>query len=186
MDWTAFAQTWVDAVDRAVANLARELPSETFYAMAFAAGSGEEGGPIAMPSVGANSVEALAAMHPEHDAQDFRGVRWNPADWRWPELSIGSQRLAGHYAALNELVGAARAGDRRRAFGRHERVIAGVAIEAAQRARQSEGGFARLRRTADFVVYRYDRSEEGLAIAQRTIAKATFRRLFPAVIVRRR
>jgi hypothetical protein len=63
LDWKAFAETWVRAVDRAVAKVAKEAPDDAFYALAFHHGYAESEGRILPPAVALNSEDGFAKMH---------------------------------------------------------------------------------------------------------------------------
>ena len=107
--------------------MARQRPPETFYVLAFLDGYAEEEGPIYPPTVAMNSIEAVRDMHPAADEHDFWGERWNPADWRWPELPVGGRALAARYTNITKLAGAGSVADWRR-------------IDARQAARGRRGG----------------------------------------------
>ncbi len=173
---------WVRHVDRGVAALARAHPDETFYALAFHGGYAERGRRIDGPIVGANSEEGFREMHAEPDLErGFDGVRWHPPDWRYEQLDLPGAATANirMYRRLNAIGrdGSLAAWDR--LFARHERAIVDAARELARRARAGDGGFGKLRRASDFVVFCYDGSRDGAAVARKTIPAKVFARLFP-------
>jgi hypothetical protein len=181
LDWSELAAMFVDGVDRAVAKLARQYPAQTFYALAVVDGYAEAEREIHPPLAATNSVEALRDMHPDADAHDFWGERWNPGDWRWRELFVAGRQLTARYAAITRAAGAGSVGGWQRVYARQDKAVAAACAELARRARIGAGGFAELRRAVDFVVYRADSSDDGPRIARRTIPRATFDRLFPTV-----
>jgi HEAT repeat protein len=185
-DWKALTKLLVDGVDQAVARVARQKPPQTFYALAFVDGYAEAEGPISPPTVAMNSVEAARDMHPGADEHDFWGERWSPPNWRWPELPVGGGALAARYRAITKLAGAGSLAHWLRVDARQAAAVAAAVAELARRARRGTGGFAALRRTKDFVVFRSDGSDDGPSIAQRTIPPATFNRLFPSLGPQRR
>ncbi len=183
-DFDALTAMWIADVERGVARLARAARGETFYALAFHGAYAERGRRIAGPVVGANSEEGCAELHGDDDDDDdagggFDGVRWNPADWKYEELTLASRANARTYRALSALGrdGTLAAWDRLEA--RHDRAILAAARTLAARARAGVGAFARLRRAADFVVFVHDPSRAGAALARRTIPARVFARLFP-------
>ncbi|WP_053716167.1 DUF4303 domain-containing protein [Saccharothrix sp. NRRL B-16348] len=77
LDWAEFERTLLDGVVRFVGSAVRDHPGERFYAAVLDHVYREEDGPIALPSLGINSVEALAREPAEQQAE----LRWNAPDW---------------------------------------------------------------------------------------------------------
>ena len=185
-DWDALTRLFISGVEREVAKLAARRPAQTFYALAVMDGYSEEEGPIYPPLVAMNSVEAARNMHPDADEHDFWGARWNPGDWQWPDIAVAARELTARYRTITKLAGSGSIALWRRVCAGQDRAIAAAIAELARRGRRGAGGFAKLRRTDDFVVYRQDPSDDGPEIARKTIPRATFQRLFPSVGVHRR
>ena len=185
-DFEALTRMWVADVERGVARLARAARGETFYALAFHGGYAERGRRIDGPIVGANSEEGFAEMHPDGDDGDdegsgagFDGVRWNPADWKYEQLELGSRANARSYRALSALGREGTLAQWDRLEAGHDRAVVAAARVLARRARAGEGAFGRLRRGKDFVVFVHDASRAGPALARRSIPARVFARLFP-------
>lgn len=77
LDWAGFECALVDALVQAVRSTIAEHPDERFYAAVLDRIYRETDGLIRLPSLGMNSVEALAQLPVEDQAH----LRWSPADW---------------------------------------------------------------------------------------------------------
>lgn len=75
--WVAFERALTDALVQAVRSTIAEHPDERFYAAALDRIYRETDGRITLPNLGMNSVEALAALPVEEQAD----LRWSAADW---------------------------------------------------------------------------------------------------------
>jgi Domain of unknown function (DUF4303) len=77
LDWAAFEHALTDALVQAVRSTIAEHPDERFYAAALDRIYRETDGRITLPNLGMNSVEALAPLPVEEQAD----LRWSAADW---------------------------------------------------------------------------------------------------------
>ncbi|PMR58795.1 hypothetical protein C1A38_22760 [Verrucosispora sp. ts21] len=77
LDWAGFECALVDALVQAVRSAVAEHPGERFYAAVLDGVYRETDGQITLPNLGMNSIEALAQL-PVEDQAD---VRWSAADW---------------------------------------------------------------------------------------------------------
>lgn len=77
LDWAGFESALVDALAQAVRSTVVGHPEERFYAAVLDRIYRETDGVIRLPSLGMNSVETLAQL-PVEDQAD---LRWSPADW---------------------------------------------------------------------------------------------------------
>jgi hypothetical protein len=77
LDWAGFERTLADALVQAVASTVAEHPGERFYSAALDRIYRETDGPITLPMLGINSVEALARRPVDQQAS----LRWSAADW---------------------------------------------------------------------------------------------------------
>ncbi|MFU8876072.1 DUF4303 domain-containing protein [Micromonospora sp. SL4-19] len=77
LDWASFERVLVDALVQAVRSAVAEHPDERFYAAALDRIYRETDGQITLPSLAMNSIEALAQLPAEEQAD----VRWSAADW---------------------------------------------------------------------------------------------------------
>ncbi|HEX5540248.1 MAG TPA: DUF4303 domain-containing protein [Micromonospora sp.] len=77
LDWASFERVLVDALVQAVRSTVAEHSDERFYAAALDRIYREIDGRITLPNLAMNSVEALAQLPAEAQAE----ARWNAADW---------------------------------------------------------------------------------------------------------
>lgn len=77
MDWARFERVLVDALVEAVRSTVADHPDQRFYAAVLDRIYRETDGRLTLPSLAMNSVEALAQLHAEEQAE----VRWSAADW---------------------------------------------------------------------------------------------------------
>jgi hypothetical protein len=75
LDWADLEQTLHDGVVRSVAAIVGDHPGERFYAAALSHLYREEDGPITLPLLGINSLEALA-REPAEERADGTAQRW--------------------------------------------------------------------------------------------------------------
>ena len=76
-DWAGFERTLADALVRAVRSTVAEHPDERFYAAVLDGIYRETDGRITLPNLRMNSVEALAQLPVEEQAD----LRWSAEDW---------------------------------------------------------------------------------------------------------
>jgi hypothetical protein len=76
-DWAAFERALTDALVQAVRSTIAEHPDERFYGAVLDRIYRETDGRITLPNLGMNSVEALASLPVEEQAD----LRWSAADW---------------------------------------------------------------------------------------------------------
>ncbi|MEV4546208.1 DUF4303 domain-containing protein [Micromonospora echinaurantiaca] len=77
LDWAGFERVLVDALVRAVRSTVADRPGERFYAAVLDGIYRETDGRITLPTFGMNSVEALARVAVEEQAD----LWWSAADW---------------------------------------------------------------------------------------------------------
>lgn len=178
MDWQAFEQA---VLDDALALVRPVLQAHTLrgdvYAVALAGIYREHDGPIYLPAVAMNSEQALAEAG---DASEGDGtlytLRWNPADWCWPDLSSGSATMAAAQAALAD---EAQRGDVAQWEATDRRCI-DVLVNVCHRlcdALRASPVADRL--TPGFAVLLHEDSDEGIAMALRCLGEEAFARLLP-------
>jgi Domain of unknown function (DUF4303)/HEAT repeats len=77
MDWVAFERVLTDGLVQTVLSIVTEHPDERFYAAVLDRIYRETDGRITLPNLGMNSVEALAQLPFEEQAE----LQWSAADW---------------------------------------------------------------------------------------------------------
>lgn len=77
LDWASFECVLADALVQAIRVAVAEHPDERFYAAALNRIYCETDGRLTLPSLAMDSVEALAQLPVEEQAD----VRWSAADW---------------------------------------------------------------------------------------------------------
>ncbi|PVZ12629.1 DUF4303 domain-containing protein [Pseudomonas sp. URIL14HWK12:I12] len=171
MNWRALEQALFDAARQALQTLLDEGGSP-LYAAAFHASYREEEAVLSLPSLAANSLQALAEAAPDGGEESFSSVKWNPVDWHWDweicegepftrldeQLQTYANRLGPrqwHAAERRFLVTVSRAA---RALGRHFSQHPGVA--------------------PGFVVFFHD-FDGDIALAKRSMTRQQFEVNFP-------
>ncbi len=176
MDWQAFEQVVLDDALALVLPILQAHPTRAdVYAVVLAGMYREHDGPIYLPAIAMNSEAALAEDESE-DGGTLYTLRWNPADWCWPDMASGSAAMVAAEAAL---AAEAQRGDvaQWEATDRHcIDVLVNVChrLHAALRASPVAD-----RLTAGFAVLLHEDSDEGIAIAMRCLGKEAFARLLP-------
>lgn len=166
--WKALEPLIVEDAVRALRELLAEHPHEQFYAAAFQNLYRELDGPVYLPGLSANSVDARE----DGPSGDFWEADWNPPDWRWADIDFQSPALtAAADAASNAMQQGTRA-----AWLAAERECIDMLIAASQKIREALGVSSQL--TPDFVVFLHD-EEGGGALARRCIGDLAFFELFP-------
>lgn len=77
LDWAAFERVLTDGLVQTVRSIVTEHPDERFYAAVLDRIYRETDGQITLPNLGMNSVEALAQLPFEEQAE----LQWSAADW---------------------------------------------------------------------------------------------------------
>ncbi|EJE50027.1 hypothetical protein PMI14_05427 [Acidovorax sp. CF316] len=179
MDWQAFEQTLLDDALAQVLPALRAHPLRSdVYAVALAGIYREHDGPIHLPTVAMNSEAALAGAGDE--ASEGEGtlydLRWNPADWCWPDMASGSAAMA---AAEATLATEAQGGDVAQWEAADRRCIDAL-VRVCQRLRDALHASAVADRlTPGFAVLLHEDSDEGVAMALRCLGDEAFARLLP-------
>jgi hypothetical protein len=178
MDWQAFEQTLLDDALALVLPVLQAHPLRgDVYAVALAGLYREHDGPIHLPAVAMNSEAALA--HADEDPESegtLYSLRWNPADWCWPDMASGSAAMAAAEAAL---AAEARGGDVARWEATDRRCIDAL-VRVCQRLRDALHASAVADRlTRGFAVLLHEDSDEGIAMALRCLGDEAFARLLP-------
>lgn len=177
MDWQAFEQT---LLDDALALVLPALQAHTLrgdvYAVALAGMYRELDGPIYLPTVSMGSEAALAEAEPEDEGGTLHCLRWNPADWNWPEMSSDSAAMASAQAAL---AAEAQGGDVAQWEATDRRCVDAL-VKVCHRLRAAlQASTVADRLTPGFAVLLHEDSDEGIAIAQRCLGDEAFVRLLP-------
>jgi len=177
MDWQAFEQA---VLDDALALVLPALQAHTLrgdvYAVALAGMYRELDGPIYLPTVSMGSEAALAEAEPEDEGGTLHCLRWNPADWNWPEMSSDSAAMAAAQAAL---AAEAQGGDVAQ-WEATDRGCVDALVGVCHRLRAAlQASPVADRLTSGFAVLLHEDSDEGIAIAQRCLGEETFARLLP-------
>jgi hypothetical protein len=168
-DWAAFERSLTDALVQAVRSTIAEYPDERLYAAALDHVYRETDGRITLPYLGMNSVEALASLPAEEQAD----LRWSAADWdhysdRWlPEdLARGWEHA---------LTAEACRGTTRQWVSTFRRYLA-MLVRVCRRARTSlrTSGFT----DRDFVVLLFD-DEHYETLVKRILTRSEVSRHFP-------
>ena len=179
MDWQAFEQTLLDDALALVLPALRAHPLRgDVYAVALAGIYREHDGPIHLPSVAMNSEAALAEAQEDPDSEGtLCSLRWNPADWCWPDMASGSAAMA---AAEEALAAEAQGGDVAQWEAADQRCIDAL-VRVCQRLRDALCVSPMADRLAPgFAVLLHEDSDEGIAIALRCLGEEAFARLLPA------
>jgi len=177
MDWQAFEQT---LLDDALALVLPALQAHTLrgdvYAVALSGMYRELDGPIYLPTVSMGSEAALAEAEPEDEGGTLHCLRWNPADWNWPEMSSDSAAMASAQAAL---AAEAQGGDVAQWEATDCRCVDAL-VNVCHRLRAAlQASPVADRLTSGFAVLLHEDSDEGIAIAQRCMGEEAFARLLP-------
>ena len=86
MNWQQLEDSFFRMAKRVIGRTLRENPDETFYAAAIHESYRELDGQIAFPWLALNTLENLP------DGEDT-GVKYNPPDWKWPDLEAPTKEL---------------------------------------------------------------------------------------------
>jgi hypothetical protein len=178
MDWQAFEQTLLDdALALALPVLQAHPLRGDVYAVALAGIYREHDGPIHLPTVAMNSEAALAQADEDHEGDgSLYSLRWNPADWCWPEMSSGSAAMAAAEAALAT---EAQGGDVAQWEATDRRCIDAL-VNVCHRLRDAlQASAVADRLTSGFAVLLHEDSDEGVAMALRCLGDEAFARLLP-------
>ena len=180
MDWQAFEQTVLDDALAVVLPALQAHPLRgDVYAVALAGLYREQDGPIHLPSVAMNSLAALARAGGDGEDSEqgtLYSLRWNPADWCWPELASGSAPLAAAQAAL---CAEAQRGDVAHWQATAQRCI-DTLVTVCHRLRAALQASPQADRLApDVAVLLHEDSDEGIAIARRCLGDQAFALLLP-------
>lgn len=169
LDWPGFERAVHEGVVRSVISAMGDHPGERLYVAVLDHLYREEDGPIALPLLGINSVEALAREPAEHQAD----LRWSAPDWgtyhdRWlPEDSTGRWEKALTAEACS---GTTR--QWRTTFDRYLTMLVRVCRQARTTLRQNEDVHP------DFVVLLLD-DEYHETLIRRVLTTTEVRRHFP-------
>ncbi len=168
MDWVRFEDGVVAGITRAVCAAVEERPGERLYAAVLAHIYRETDGPITLPGLGVNSVEALDRFPAEVRAD----LRWSPADWDgYDDSWLGADAGAWEQALTAE----ACRGSTRQWDATFRRYLA-VLVKACRRARRSLAADGVTDR--DFVVLLLD-DELHEPLIKRILPAGDVRRHFP-------
>ncbi|MBV7457623.1 DUF4303 domain-containing protein [Acidovorax sp. sif1233] len=177
--WDAFEQAFLDAALAVASAVLARHPEHRFYAVALAGMGRELDGPLFLPAIALNSEQAYAQAKGGGDdggGGTLYSLRWNPADWRWPDLPADSPALA---RMQQELQAHACRGD-----VAHWRATEQQCLEALVRACQRLRTALRAspwsdRLTPDFAVLLHEDSDEGVQWARRCLGDDAFAALLP-------
>ncbi len=81
-DWTAFENALVETAEAAIDKWFAKYPKQHPYAIAFHECYCELDGPIAIPSLGINSIE----KQKHEKGTDEENYKWSPSDWHWTSI----------------------------------------------------------------------------------------------------
>jgi Domain of unknown function (DUF4303) len=177
----ALIKAWVTACENAIA--AEDFQSGRLYVVALGSLYAETGATIRMPSISANTVEALTEDHgvaAMKTGAALYDVKWNPPDWRWAELEPTARpavvsKIEQH---LNELKGVSQS---------HWMEVHAVYIETlveicqqlAQRAANRIGPWQKIALAPDFVVFVHEDSGEGIDYLRKSVSLPQLKKLWP-------
>jgi hypothetical protein len=166
-DWKAFEAALLAELTAALQRFAKEHGKETFYAVALYGVSRELDGLLALPLLAASSVEKGP---PPDKPPTFWGARFNPADWPYQEIGLGSKPAL----KLEQQLTAEATRSTPAHWRATEKTYFQVLVRIAGALRDATGA---LERTADFVCFWHD-EEGGEDLARKTIDKALWTKLF--------
>jgi hypothetical protein len=132
-DWRALENELTDALVRAVSGVAADHPDERCYAAALWLLYRETDGPIRLPLLSVNTVEALDRV-PADDRDD---LRWSPADWEFDEVDWLPDELARRWE--HDLAVHARRGTVAQWDATFDRFVTAL-VTVCRRARRGLGG----------------------------------------------
>ncbi|UJB19421.1 DUF4303 domain-containing protein [Lysobacter gummosus] len=102
IDWNAVEDCLVADATAALRALFARHPEQAFYVAALYGAYRELDGPIYLPSLAANSLQALGRDTPMSDPpREFHSEAWNPPDWQWPDLDFAGPALCEWAARLD-------------------------------------------------------------------------------------
>lgn len=182
-DWKALEQTLLDAYLRQALQFLADHPSERIYAFALTGLYREEDGPIYLPTLACNSEQAYIEDHADSlepdDAPDHLGhLRFNPPDWRWPDLADEAPDLQLRAAeeALMAEANASTVAHWTRTEGRLIKSLSKVCKALSKALKQSPAGPLL---TRDFIVWLdLPGDEEGVDAARQCLGDKMFARIF--------
>lgn len=149
-DWESYTDVLAGSVLAAVEATAKGSPKEQFYALALC--------DVAPPRIALNSEQD------EHADRSFASARFQPSEFRWPELRLDNPKLEKLHAELEA--------EKKPSAAKRRRALVDIAQRLAKELPK------RIPTTKDFVVYVFD-PKQGLALVKRTVPKKLFERLFP-------
>jgi hypothetical protein len=96
MDWQQLEDSFFKTAKRLISGVLRENSDQTFYAFALHEYYAELDGDITFPLIAMNSLETLP-----QEEDDGLSVKFNPADWQWIDLEVGTQELGRLWRQLD-------------------------------------------------------------------------------------
>jgi hypothetical protein len=174
LDWAGFEGVLVDALVQGVRSTVADYPDERFYAAVLDRIYRETDGQITLPSLGMNSVEALAQLPVKVQAD----VRWSAADWDHYDDEWLAEDLARDWE--RRLTAEACRGTTRQWEVTFRRYLA-MLIRVCRQARTALHASGATDR--DFVVLLLD-DEHHEALIKRVLTKGEVGRYFPEYDVR--
>ncbi len=166
-DWTAFETAFVETAEAAVEKWLTKNSKQHVYAIAFHECYCELDGPIAIPSLGINSLEKHQA---EQDA-DEESYKWSPGDWHWTNILPARSSLSRLEKALTDEACSGSQAHWRKSQKRFEKILLNVTKHLYQKYSKHP------QVTDDFVVY-IDDEEYGLDLIKRCVPARLFKKLF--------
>lgn len=171
--WKALEQHLFDSA-RSVLQDLLDQEQAPLYAAAFHASYREQEQMLSLPSLAANSQQALDDNYPDEQDQSFSSVKWNPADWRW-DWHVDDYASA-ELLALDEPLQAFANRGRPRQWRSAERRFLVSIVRAARSLGEHFRGHPGV--SADFVVIFHDFAGD-VGLVKRSISPRQFDLLFP-------
>ncbi|RSM75803.1 hypothetical protein DL991_27165 [Amycolatopsis sp. WAC 01375] len=169
LDWAEFERTLREGVVQSVVSAMNDHPGERFYAAVLDHIYREEDGPIALPLVGINSVEALVREPAEHQAD----LRWSAPDWDLYHDDWLPEGMAGRWEkALTTEACSGTTRHWQKTFDRYLTMLVRVCRQARTTLRRNGNTHP------DFVVVLLDDEYRGTLI-RRVLSTGEVRRHFP-------
>jgi hypothetical protein len=175
LDWSRYAKSWIDALDRAVGARAKRDPAGPFRALVLALDR-----PLAegdAPAVAAFLLPELASG--QEPGSTITHPSWSPdASGKDAELALPARVLDPLRTALAAAMASGDDAHRAEVLARQRRVLVTVARTLGERGRTRTHGFARLQVTPDFVAFVRDVDRADPFLARQSIPLATLRKVF--------
>jgi hypothetical protein len=166
-DWTTFETTFIQTAEAAIDKWFTKHPKQRPYAIAFHELYSELDGPIAIPSLGINSIE----KQKYEEGTDEENYKWSPGDWHWTSILPDRSPLVKLEKSLTEEACSGSQAHWNKTKKRFDKILLNVTKYIYQK-------YSKHPQVADdFVVYIED-EDHGLDLIKRCVPARLYKKYF--------